>query len=203
MHLFPPIAIFLSNLLITRECLQAVRGRDLLGTKPRAPVLEQSRTAGIYNFVINNIVVATAADRAQAPAQAEAEPEPAPEQEPVPPPPAAPPQRPPGWVFWAPGARRRRPQGCRCNKSVFREHGCDGVQCRRTWTSFVGDHTPRLGPALSWRRVVSSLLRTHHFRGFWGVLGNYWKIINAIGEAVNAAHGVVRRRQRRVRGGSR
>ena len=169
------------------RALRAVRGRDLLGTKPRAPLLERSRTAGIINFVINNIVVAAAADRAPAPAQAEAEPEPAPEEEPVPPPPAAPPQRPSGWVNWVRGARRQRPEGCRCSRIAFRQHGCDGVQCRRTWTSFVGDHTPRLGPALSWRRVVVSLVFTRRFRSFWGALGHYWQAVNAIGRAVNAA----------------
>ena len=180
------------------RALQAVRGRNLLGTEPRAPLLERSRTAGIINFVINNIFVAAAADRAPAPAQAEAAPEPAPEEEPAPPPPAAPP-RPPGWVYLVPGARRRqRPQGCRCNRTVFREHGCDGVQCRRPWTAYLGDYTPNLGPSLSWRRVVVSLLRTRRFRSFWGVLGHYWQEVNRIGAAVNAEH-----ERRRIRDGRR
>ena len=169
------------------RALRAVRGRDLLGTKPRAPLLERSRTASIFNFVTNNIFIAAAADRA--PATAQAEPEPAPEEEPVPPPPAAPPQRPSGWVNWVRGARRQRPKGCRCTKAVFRKHGCDGVQCRRTWTSFVGDYTPRLGPVLSWRRLVVNALRSDRFSSFWGVLGHYFQAINAIGDAVNIAYG--------------
>ena len=43
------------------------------------------------------------------------------------------------------------------------------------------------------------MLRTRRFRSFWGVLGNYWNIINRIGEAVNAEQ----ERLRRIRDGVR
>ena len=42
------------------------------------------------------------------------------------------------------------------------------------------------------------MLRMRRFRGFWGVLGNYWNAVNRIGEAVNAEH-----ERRRIRDGRR
>ena len=130
------------------------------------------------------------------PQQEPAEQEPAPEEEPAPPPPVAAPARPPERAAEAQPARRflRKPAGCRCTKLAFRLRGCDGVECRRKWASYIGDNTPSLGPRLNWRKLAENYVKLSELKSFWGGLGNRLNDIKRIGTAIN--HGYDRRRAR-------
>ena len=83
---------------------------------------------------------------------------------------------------------------CRCTKISFRLHGCDGVQCRRKWASYNGDHTPSLGPRFTWWKLAENYIQLRELKAYWGGLGNHLNDIKRIGTAIN--HGYDRRQAR-------
>ena len=159
-------------------------------------MLGLTRTAGIYTYFIQNIVIPARAP-APPPAPEPAE-EPAPEEEPVappPPPPAAEEEEFP-WFYHQPRRRGyQRPRGCRCTKKAFVANGCNGQWCTKKWTSINGDYTPSLGPLLTWRKLTEKYIVAQAVAGFFGTLGNYRKAICAEARIVNA--GYARRRSDR------
>ena len=82
------------------------------------------------------------------------------------------------WRFWRKGVRR--PKGCRCLKTEFKERGCDGVQCRRRWTQRYNS------PVEGWFHIVLHLARWRRQGVFWAGLGHFRNAVKEYGQLVNA-----------------
>ena len=79
-------------------------------------------------------------------------------------PPQPPP--PPPWIYPRQHPERTpRPKGCRCLKRVFLRDGCDGVHCRRKWTSTIPD------AITGWEQLVNGAYRQSVARSVWGLFG--------------------------------